>query len=301
MRTLLRTPRLFLLSITFLVILLVGIPAVTASATGGIQIWTTPGAYVNAIATDGSGTYGGQTNAQGSYTFQYLPANTNYEVDISADGYQDFVTYVYVTPNIIGEVNQYLQPDTSGWINVNIHPSGGTACVDDGQQCQTSYPVDTHATMVLQFRNLPVDRYHTVTVYTDGYQPVTQNVYVTADKMVSLDITLVPLVPTPAPAGQLTVHSTPAGAAVYLDNANMGVSPIILTNISAGRHTVMFQMSGFQELATEVTVVAGENVDVPGTLSPAQPATTRKAGLSGIIAIIAVGICGFVFLHKKKI
>jgi hypothetical protein len=63
----------------------------------------------------------------------------------------------------------------------------------------------------------------------------------------------------------------------------------------------MFQMSGFQELATEVTVVAGENVDVPGTLSPAQPATTRKAGLSGIIAIIAVGICGFVFLHKKRI
>jgi len=301
MRTLLRTPRLFLLSILFLILLVAGIPAVAASATGGIQIWTTPGAYVKAIATDGSGTYGGQTNVQGSYTFQSLPANTNYEVDISADGYQDSVTYVYVTPNIIGEVNQYLQPDASGWITANIHPAGGTACVDDGQQCQTSYPVDTQGTMVLQFRNLPVDQDHTVTVYTDGYQPASKTVYVTADKMVSLDITLVPLVPTPAPAGQLTVHSTPAGAAVYLDNTNMGVSPIVLTNISAGRHTVMFQMDGFQELATEVNVVAGGNVDVPGTLSPAQPVTTRKAGLSGIIAIIAVGICGFVFLHRKKI
>ena len=72
---------------------------------------------------------------------------------------------------------------------------------------------------------------------------------------------------TPAPAagkGEINIETQPAGAKVLLDGKPVGESPLKLTGISAGRHTLTF-ISSSGEVTKTVRVPSGKaiSVDVP--------------------------------------
>jgi hypothetical protein len=86
--------------------------------------------------------------------------------------------------------------------------------------------------------------------------------------------------PTPPPptTGTLKISTVPAGAAVDLDGASVGVTPLTLPDLKPGKHTLKVSKSGFKTDGRDVEVTAGETFALDITLSAApRPAPRRRA------------------------
>ena len=83
-----------------------------------------------------------------------------------------------------------------------------------------------------------------------------------------------PAPPRPAPAasapevftGLLYVDSRPRGATVFVDNKNVGITPLTISDVKVGSHVVRFEMTGKKPWSTSTTVVAGQTARVTGSL-----------------------------------
>jgi len=91
--------------------------------------------------------------------------------------------------------------------------------------------------------------------------------------------------PTPTPAyGSIVITSEPTGANVYLDNTIRGISPVTLTSIANGYHTVLLRLDGYEDYTRAVTVMAdapqvnavlsGKSATVTTYITPAGTVTT---------------------------
>ena len=68
------------------------------------------------------------------------------------------------------------------------------------------------------------------------------------------------------PPGKLNISSLPAGATVYLNGKLKGRLPLTLNDISAGKHTIRFQLDGFRDIVETVEVVSGKTTKIQGKL-----------------------------------
>ena len=83
----------------------------------------------------------------------------------------------------------------------------------------------------------------------------------------------------PAPAaskstgfhGGVLFESRPAGAKVFIDNAQVGVTPLSMPSVRAGSHAVRFELNGFRRWTASVRVVAGERTRVAASLEEETP------------------------------
>ncbi|MCU0630630.1 MAG: PEGA domain-containing protein [Methanoregulaceae archaeon] len=74
--------------------------------------------------------------------------------------------------------------------------------------------------------------------------------------------------------GTIDIQSNPAGAAVYLDGKNTGYkTPVTLSGIVAGSHTVRCSLSGYIDQSQTVTVNTGQTTSVALTLQGQAPVT----------------------------
>jgi uncharacterized protein YfaP (DUF2135 family) len=75
------------------------------------------------------------------------------------------------------------------------------------------------------------------------------------------------------PGGTVTVRSTPPGASVYLDGANMNVvTPAVLRSVAAGHHAVRLYLAGYNETVVEFDLAFGRSLPVDAALTaPAHP------------------------------
>ena len=71
--------------------------------------------------------------------------------------------------------------------------------------------------------------------------------------------------PTSGP-GSIYVDSRPRGARVFLDDKAVGVTPLQLTDISAGEHRVRLELADHQTWRTTTTVTTGRQARVTGSL-----------------------------------
>jgi hypothetical protein len=72
-------------------------------------------------------------------------------------------------------------------------------------------------------------------------------------------------VPADTP-GTVQVDSRPRGARVFFDNAPVGMTPLLLSGIRPGSHTVRLEMQGYQPVSTSVNVEAGSRSRVAASL-----------------------------------
>jgi hypothetical protein len=104
--------------------------------------------------------------------------------------------------------------------------------------------------------------------------------------------------------GALTVTTTPAGALILIDGVQRGVSPATIPGLSAGTHTVLLKIDGYQDLSTPVVIAAGKTQDYATSLvkNSANSATTVATanatagttkgvapGFEAVLGIIAIG------------
>jgi len=84
------------------------------------------------------------------------------------------------------------------------------------------------------------------------------------------------------PTGSLYVTTLPSGADVWIDGTYVGRSPLVLSGLATGRHTVGLTKNGWNPLQLDVSVIAAQT-----TLSSTKldPAKTGVRPLPGSIAI----------------
>jgi PEGA domain len=66
--------------------------------------------------------------------------------------------------------------------------------------------------------------------------------------------------------GRLSVDSRPVGARVFLDNKQIGVTPLALPSIPAGEHAIRLERDGYRHWTSTVRVIAGEQNRVTASL-----------------------------------
>jgi hypothetical protein len=119
----------------------------------------------------------------------------------------------------------------------------------------------------------------------------------------------------PAGSGSLSMITTPAGAAVYIDGVQRGISPATIPGLSAGGHTVLLKLDGYQDLSTPVMITAGTvnefstgliKLPVAGTAVPditaaGAPVAATKTQSPGFEAAGAFFAIGSLFFLRKNL
>ena len=73
---------------------------------------------------------------------------------------------------------------------------------------------------------------------------------------------------TPVPSGNLMVMSSPTGGSIYIDNVLKGDAPRIISDIPAGNHTVMVNLTGYESWKSTVNIQQGTLTRIVANLVP---------------------------------
>jgi hypothetical protein len=179
-----------------------------------------------------------------------------------------------------------------------------------------------------------------ITISYPGYQDYHQNLSIMGRQTYTVSAVLIPItsIPTTQPTnpsvdsipantpatlqqeqaqptssgstGSLSVTTTPAGAAVSVDNEVKGISPTMISGISPGTHALKISKAGFQDFSTTITIEAGKMREYSTGLTEAVSGTTTSAATSAattpanslgfpvFAAIIA--LIGLVIVRKRS-
>jgi hypothetical protein len=97
-----------------------------------------------------------------------------------------------------------------------------------------------------------------------------------------------------AGTGSLSVTTTPAGAAIFIDGVQRGVSPATIPGLVPGDHTLLLKLDGYAELSTPVSIIAGETQEYTTALAK----SAKTPGFAFISALVAVAA---LILSRNKI
>src|SRR5690606_23430035 len=71
-----------------------------------------------------------------------------------------------------------------------------------------------------------------------------------------------------ARTGSLVVESRPVGAAVFLDNRQIGVTPLSVPGLAPGTYRIRLELNGFNPWITAAEVRPGDRTRVAASLEP---------------------------------
>ncbi len=107
---------------------------------------------------------------------------------------------------------------------------------------------------------------YTITAKLSNYQDSTTTITVGPGEVRRVDLTLVPVITK----GTLNIFTNPAGAAIYVDGNYIGTarSGGIAVQVDPGMHTIIAQLTDYQDTTVNVNVSSGETKRVDITLMP---------------------------------
>ena len=175
-----------------------------------------------------------------------------YEIQVKHDGYRTFTQSVSITkdkPKVTVIAN--LEHVTFV-LQVSSYPTEAEVYVDGIKKGLTPITID----------DLPLGE-HFVEVKKQNFATWSQKIDAESYKVIQLVATLQPQ------SASLSVDSTPQGATVYLNDKNMGVTPIVINDLDAGDYDLKLTMDGYAPYEEQITVNKGEEVDKNITLEKA--------------------------------
>lgn len=216
----------------------------------------------------------------------------SHTIQVTKSGYSPWSTTTSVSAGLNTQVYASLSstPPQTGSIYVTSVPSGASVYVDG-----------TYYGPAPQLASGLSPGYHQVRISLSGFQDWVGSVNVQSGVTTRVSQTLsVGPTPTPVPGtGSIAVHSTPAGAEVYLDNAYMGISPLTIPSVAPGSHVVLLTLPAYANWQSTVQVQRDLITSVDATLSPAPTQAPTKAGLAGPLAALSLGILAVAFMVRK--
>ena len=138
---------------------------------------------------------------------------------------------------------------------------------------------------------------YTVTLSHFGYRKFSTPVKVESGATSEVTATLV------QETGSLAVNTSPAGAKLTLDGSNAGISPVTLTNIAVGNHTLTVDKEGYTQTVVPVRVIVDQTTitDIALVKVPSYP--TLPAGEPPVFSVVltACGAClAIVLLNRSR-
>jgi hypothetical protein len=234
------------------------------------------------------GVYKGQT----PITLNNLASGTHI-LGVDHAGYYDWKSTVSVPAGGTRTISATLNPmpaSTVGWIYVSSSPGGASVTVDGNAAGQTP------SSGPLKLNNIQAGT-HAVALSIAGYKPYSDSATVYPNTVSEISAVLQPVTVPSGGKGELSVTSAPEGANVFLDNAFVGITPVILKDVTAGSHIVTIKIDGYQEYTSSAQVNAGATSTVSAALSAASSPTPKSAP-SPTIACAALALIGFIGILK---
>ncbi len=74
--------------------------------------------------------------------------------------------------------------------------------------------------------------------------------------------------------GSLTISSSPPGSEIYLDGVYRGTTPLTISDVPEGFHTLELQCHGYSSWSTSVEINGGTELSMNATLAPIVVPTT---------------------------
>jgi hypothetical protein len=99
--------------------------------------------------------------------------------------------------------------------------------------------------------------------------------------------------------GTLSVNTEPAGAQVYIDDVQRGTTPVTVTDLSAGSHTLRLERQGYTKMTVPVLITEGKTT----TMATSLPAESGGIAIVPVIVltIIMLGVAGMgIYLYLKQ-
>jgi hypothetical protein len=218
----------------------------------------------------------------------------SHNIQVSLAGYQLYSTTVSVSAGKSTSVFASLNP---------ISPNTGSIYATSLPQGASVYVDGVYYGPAPQIASGLSPGYHQVRLSLEGFQDWSGQVLVTSGGTTTVSQTLSASPTTPPTVvpgtGTLGVSSSPAGAQVFLDNVYMGITPITLTQVSAGSHVVLLKLSGYADWQVTAQVAAGQTTPVSATLVPVTTQPTQGP-LPGALALISLGAAAFLLWIRKK-
>ncbi len=209
-------------------------------------------------------------------------------------GYQNYQSTVTVNSGSITYVNAQLvknsQP-TTGDIQVSSTPSGASVYLN-GDIKGTTPQNDALDIVAL------APGTYTIRLAKAGYNDYTTSVQVTAGGIAQVTATLVPS--GTGQGGTLSVSSSPTSADVYLDNQYKGITPVTLSSIPAGSHTVKLSLAGYNDYVSNVQIADGQTTQVSAALGAAPTSTPTQSGPLPLAAVLSVSLVSGLFFMKRR-
>jgi hypothetical protein len=273
---------------------------VNAGQTTPVNVYLTPipqqtgSINVNTVPTGADIYVDGHFIAESPHVVTNL-APGSHTVRLHKAGYDEYLRTVTVTAG--GQtpitVTFTAQHSSLGSIEVGSTPGGSSVYLDGKYMGQA--PVGSYFDLTSV-----AEGSHTIRITHTDYNDYTQTVYVKGGNVVTVNAQLTPNAPSPTPdtTGQIVISSTPTGADVYLDDVFRGITPVTLSDITAGSHTVTVKQTGYTDSSQTVTVTGGQSTPVVVGLDAVPPAT--KSPVTVVSVVAAVGILGVVLACGRR-
>jgi len=216
--------------------------------------------------------------------------------ELDARGYTINSTIVTVS-HLIGTPTPTPTP-SFGSVSVTSSPSGAHVYLDNAYRGLT--PLNMNAVS---------NGNHVLVLRLDRYEDDSRTISVTGNSvLVNAALTPIPA-PTPTATstlqptatgtvqpgqttvvageyGSLSITTSPPGATVYIDGEVKGVTPATIPGLSAGKHSVLLNLTGYTLLNTTITVNAGKTAEYSTGLS----ASEKTPGFTVMGAALSLGV-----------
>lgn len=192
----------------------------------------------------------------------------NHTVKLSKSGYSSYSTSVRIYEGQTSSINVTLDPIVStGYLSVTTTPKYADVYVDNSYMGQSPITITVN------------EGKHEVRLQKAGYSTYTASVRVNAGQTSALSAVLSEAVTT----GYVSIASSPAGAAVYIDGEYIGNTPTSsagsISYLSAGPyststyHTVVIKRDGYDTYSTSFLPQEKTTTTIYAVLTSAAPAT----------------------------
>ena len=258
--------------------------------------------YILQLATGEVQTIVKQARTSQYVVFQLQPQNAVVELDgemlATADGtatkYVPFGTYDYTVkaPDYLPEVGKVTvnDPQNKKLVDVRLRPnfSSVTLTVDNNAEIWVNGQKRGNGSWT---GNLGAGTYEMETRLPNHRPSVRQQVIEVTAQSQTLRLDA----PTPI-LGEANINSTPAMADVAIDGKPSGQTPILVSDLLVGQHTVKISKKGYADYSATLTVQEGQAADLVATLKKQEastPAANNAAGgqlASGAQAFTVKGV-----------
>jgi len=219
----------------------------------------------------------------------------NHNVMLRLAGYSTWQGSVNIQSGVTTTISPVLTPNplsNTGWIAVSSQPAGANIYLDGNYQGRTESGESFDISDVAPGA-------HSISLVLNGYQDYSGTVMVSAGQTAQVSVTLTPS-KQPGTNGNVVISSTPSGADAYLDNQYKGITPLTLTAVPPGTHTVTLKINGYADWSGTVQVNAGQTTPVTAVMTAMPTPTPTKAGLIPIAGILALVIIAILPIGMKR-